>query len=388
MSNFFLRNPLTDSLLSIHNFTHPQKGAFFYFRTMCLRMQARLMEILDLTDVPQVFLHGNPHIENFVILKQGAGMVDFDRSRMGPYCWDIIRFLCSLSLKRRKKDNNFLHHLVTQYFLEGYKHGFRAPQYPYTPLTHFINLKKVNWDISTTDYLKKNQKWAKKLRENPISNNDNYVNDLLKKYVENRNEEKLLDNYFLEEAGHAIGSLGNQRALLVLAPKNQDENLDKILLDIKTVYQDADNDFFKNPVIHHGERMILASQLYAPNLEENMAFFTHQNQEYWGRKIPTKAIKMKGSFTLGRQIDIAYCVGMQLGRGHKISLKNYQSEDLLAHLERNFDTFLKIGKQLNEEILAGHQNYLAQLGQKNIIPKKTQKNNKNTEKNNSKKKKK
>ncbi|TAE67716.1 MAG: DUF2252 domain-containing protein [Bacteroidetes bacterium] len=368
MTNIFNRNPLADSLLSIQNFTNVQRGYFFYFRTMCLRMQARFVELIDVNEMPQVFLHGNPHIENFAIVKQGAGMVDFDRSRLGPYAWDLVRFLCSLSLKRKKKDDNFLSSRVLQYFLEGYKHGLNSNEKKYKSLADFLNLKKVNWNITTTEYLKKDDKWAKKLRQNPIDLNDNWLNNLLKCYLESRNEIHLLENYEIEEAGHALGSLGNQRALLVLKPKNLESKLDKILLDLKTVYQDNDNDFFKNPVVHHGERMILASDLYAPNLEENMGFFTYQNQQYWGRKVPTIAIKIKGYLSEIRQIDVAYCVGMQLGRGHQLSIKNAETKDISLHLEQNFETLVKIGKQMNDEIMAGHQQYLAQLAQqKNIV---------------------
>lgn len=368
MTNIFQRNPLADSLLSIQNFSNLQRGYFFYFRTMCLRMQTRFVELADVKEMPQVFLHGNPHIENFAIVKQGAGMVDFDRSRLGPYAWDIVRFLCSLSLKRKKRDDTFLSSRVLQYFVEGYKHGLCVVgNESYKSLSDFLNLKKIDWNISTNDYLKKDDKWAKKLRQNPIDVNDDWLNNLLKCYLESRKELYLLDNYKIEEAGHALGSLGNQRALLVLAPKNIESNLDRILLDLKTVYQDNDNQYFKNPVQHHGERMILASNLYAPNLEENMGFFTYQGQEYWGRKVPAVAIKIKGYLSEMRQIDVAYCVGMQLGRGHQLSIKNNTINDIVINLNKNMIDFVRIGKQMNEEVLAGHQQYLMQLSQQKTI---------------------
>lgn len=366
--NVFHRNPLSDSLLTIQNFSHPQRGYFFYFRTLCLRMQARFAQLSSLKDTPVVFLHGNPHIENFAIVEKGAGMVDFDRSRLGPYSWDIVRFLCSISLKRKKRDKGFLSDRVLQYFLEGYKRSFHAPHVAHKSLSDFLKLKKINWQVSTTDYLKKNDKWAKKLREHALPTDDAWIQGILHAYLENRKELHLLDTYFVEEAGQAMGSLGNQRALVVLAPQDKKSSLDRILLDLKTVYQDADNEFFQTPVAHHGERMILASDLYAPTLEENMGFFTHQQQQYWGRKVPTQAVKIKGWLSEMRQMDIAYCVGTQLGRGHRLSMKNNAPEELLAHLDTNFKEFIKFGQLMNEEIVAGHQHYLSLVSQqKNII---------------------
>lgn len=365
--NVFYRNPLADSLLTIQNFTNPQRGYFFYFRTLCLRMQTRFSQLMPLDDVPVVFLHGNPHLENFAIVAQGAGLVDFDRARLGPYSWDIVRFLCSLSLKRSKRDKSFLPDRVLQYFLEGYKRSFSAPELPYKSLGDFLKLKKVNWELTTTDYLKKNIKWAKKLRQNALPPEDEWVQGVLNEYLTSRNEHHLLQTHYLQEAGQALGSLGNQRVLVVLAPHDETAH-DSLLLDLKTVYQDADTHFFKTPVEHHGERMILASDLYAPRLEENMGFFTYQNQQYWGRKVPTEAIKLKGWLSEVRQVDLAYCVATQLGRAHRLSLKNSLPEDLLAHLDTHFGQILKVGQQMNEEIMEAHKDYLLRVSQeKNIV---------------------
>ncbi len=366
--NIFQRNPLADSLLTIQNFSHVERGYFFYFRTLCLRMQTRFGQLFPLHDTPKVFLHGNPHIENFAIVGQGAGMVDFDRSRLGPYAWDIVRFLCSLSLKRKKRDKGFLSERVLQYFLEGYKRSFHAPHVAHKAVSDLLKLKKINWGLTTTDYLKKNDKWAEKLRQNPLPTQDEWVQGVLKGYLENRQELTLLEDFIIEEVGQAIGSLGNQRILVVLAPKDKKAGKDRLLLDLKTVYQDADNTFFQNPVNHHGERMILASNLYAPELEENMGFFTYENQQYWGRKVPTQVIKIKGWLSEIPQIDLAYCVGTQLGRGHRLSLKENTPEELLTHLDTHFKQFIKIGQTINEEIIAGHQHYLQQVSnQKGII---------------------
>lgn len=365
--NVFNRNPLADSLLTIQNFTHPQRGYFFYFRTLCLRMQTRFLQLMPLQDTPVVFLHGNPHIENFTIVAQGAGLVDFDRSRLGPYSWDIVRFLCSLSLKRNKRDKGFLSERVLQYFLEGYKRSFLSPEMPYKSLADLLKIKKINWQFSTTDYLKKNVKWVKRLRKNALPTSDEWVQGVLKTYLQNRKEEHLLETHFVQEAGQAIGSLGNQRVLVALAPHDYAQH-DSLLLDLKTVYQDADSDFFQSPVHHHGERMILASDLYAPNLEENMGFFTYQNQQYWGRKVPTQVVKLKGWLSEIRQVDIAYCVGSQLGRGHRLSLRNVAPEILLQHLDANFTEILKVGQQMNQEILEAHKHYLWQVSQaKHIV---------------------
>jgi hypothetical protein len=44
--------------------------------------------------------------------------------------------------------------------------------------------------------------------------------------------------------------------------KKVKDKRDSIILDLKTVYQDADNDWFYSPFEHHGIRMIKAAELY------------------------------------------------------------------------------------------------------------------------------
>jgi hypothetical protein len=46
-------------------------------------MQAKMPKLLDLSKIPVTFIHGNPHLDNYVRTARGSAMMDFDRSRMG-----------------------------------------------------------------------------------------------------------------------------------------------------------------------------------------------------------------------------------------------------------------------------------------------------------------
>jgi tRNA A-37 threonylcarbamoyl transferase component Bud32 len=354
----YVKLPDADQVKLIRHYLDEEKGLFFYFRHMCLRMQDHFSTLLPLDKMPKVFIHGNPHTENYVITERGAGMVDFDRSRIGPYAWDVVRFLCSLSLKRADTSTPFLSAPVLEYFREGYMRGFELHKTPYKEVSKTVD--RANFDIwypSTREYLEAEVKWAKEIHKSPLKPNNKAVQKILESYLKSRNEEALLKTYRVEMVGKAKGTFGNKRLLLVLDPKQT--SLDKILLELKTVYQDADTAHFFNPHRHHGLRMIKASDLYAPQVEQRLGYATYKGQEYWGRQIPPSSAKIKDKLNEFEQVDIAYSVGTQLGRAHRKSLqKEGKPDTLFKHFLQNYDLFIGIGVQMNQELIQGHQKYI------------------------------
>lgn len=277
-------------------------------------------------------------------------MLDFDRSRMGPYCWDIIRFLSSLSLRREKLDG-FLDRKVVEHFIDAYMVHFLHPEIPSKQLKMLKNVEPEKWQITTKDYLRSNKRWAKKMRENPISVKSETSSIILKKFLESRHELSLLDEYFVSEVGLTPGSLGKKHFIFSLLPKNPDSHLDAILLDIKEVYEEKDTKFFYSPSSHHGERMILASKIFADGMEERLGFCTYQNRQYWGRQIPSFAVKVKTFLNQEEQSDFAYSVGSDLGKGHRKGVVDSRTASLIEKdFTENFDKYFKISKLFTYEL--------------------------------------
>jgi hypothetical protein len=313
-------------------------------------MQARLGRFLDLSKVPLTFLHGNPHLDNYVRTARGSAMMDFDRSRMGPYCWDLIRFLSSLSL-RRQEQGDFLDRKVVEYFLDAYIVHFLNPEIPAKQLKLLKGATPEKWQASTKDYLEANRRWAKKMRDFAVSPTAPDVSGLLRKFLEGRGELKLLRDYRLSEVGHTPGSLGKKHFIYALVPKNPDSHLDAIMLDIKEVYEEKDTEFFYAPCVHHGDRMIRASRLFADGMEERLGFCTYQRKQYWGRQVPSFAVKVKKFLSKDDQYDFAYSVGSELGKGHRKGLRDHRHPELVElDLLQNFDTYYKLSKLFTYEL--------------------------------------
>lgn len=327
-----------------------REARYLFFRMACPLMQGKLSKFTDLTKVPVTFIHGNPHIDNYVKTFRGSAMMDFDRSRLGPYCWDIIRFLSSISLRREDSDG-FLDRKVIEYFLDAYIVHFLNPEIPAKQLRMLKNIEPQKWQMTTNDYLRSNRRWAKKMRENALSPKSDIPKDLLNKFLESRSELSLLNDYKLNEVGLTPGSLGKKHFIYSLIPKNPDSKLDSIILDIKEVYEEKNNRFFFSPCSHHGERMILASKVFADGMEERQGFCTHLNKQYWGRQIPSFAVKVKKFLNKDEQCDFAYSVGSELGKGHRKGLRDPKTFELIEKdLRENFDRYYKISKFFTYEL--------------------------------------
>jgi hypothetical protein len=167
-------------------------------------------------------------------------------------------------------------------------------------------------------------------------------------YFKSRKEADWASRFSIDEAGLAAGSLGMPRMLIVLRPKQP--NQDRVLLDFKQVYRDPDTAHFFNPYVHHGLRMIEASFLHAPGVEQRLGFLTWRESQYWVRAIPPFKGKIKGDLSDETQVKLARAVGLQLGRAHRLSLRETHPDELVRHLVESMPTFVSLAEQMNREV--------------------------------------
>ena len=93
-------------------------------------------------------------------------MADFDRSRMGPYAYDIVRFLISVSLCRPEQDEQLLHPIILDNFRRGYLYGALKSQPGFEEMHDLRNQAPKKWQQSTRRYLDSGRKWSK--NPNPL----------------------------------------------------------------------------------------------------------------------------------------------------------------------------------------------------------------------------
>ena len=367
-TNLFDKDPAGDAENIRENYLHEKRGLHFYFRNMLLPMQDRFAQLMDMSSMPKAFLHGSPHIDNYAKSAQGAAMVDFDRARVGPYAWDLLRLMVSISLRQKKDADGLLDHDVLKQLKKGYLRGFRHPDRPFSEVRQLKDEEPEKDEESTDAYLKADNKWAKEMRSNPLPVNDENVAALIEGYAKTQ-EPGFLDNYFVEEAGRGQGSMGFRGLyLVVLAPKRKKSGKDRILLNIKATRTDPDTQWYKNPYKTEIERMHQAADLYAPGWALRSGSAVLDGVEFDVRQISPQNVKIKKMLTHEQQLDFAYAVGTQLGRAHRLSLQGSTPAQLESHLDAHYDEIVAAGLTIRDEMVDAHARYLRNMKKRGLEP--------------------
>jgi dTMP kinase len=367
-SNIFDKDPNGDADNIRRNYMHEKRGVHFYFRNMLLPMQDRFAQLLDMSKMPRVFLHGSPHMDNYAKNQNGAAMVDFDRARVGPYAWDLVRLMVSISLRRKKDGEGLLDAEVLKQLKKGYLRGFRHPDRPFSEVRELKDIEPAKDEVSTTAYLKAGGKWAKEMRANRLPVTDADIVALIEGYAKTQ-EPGFLDEYFIEEAGRGQGSMGFRGLfLVVLAPKDKKAGKDRILLNIKQTRKDPDTEWYKNPYKTEVERMHAASDLYAPGWASRMGSATLDGAEYDVRQVQPQNVKIKKMMNQDQQADFAYAVGTQLGRAHRLSLQDGTAAQFEATFEEQFDGVVAAGLTIRDELVDAHARYLRRMKRDGLEP--------------------
>lgn len=340
------------------------KGPYIFFRWVKSAIQARMATIIDHAEIPQVQLHGSAHIDNYAKTLGGAGMVDFDRAYIGPYCWDIVCVLMAMSLRNPEYFQRFLPNSIIETFHQAYLQGFEHPEAGYALYQPLEDITPKTWEQSTHAYLAAEKKWAKQIKQDAIALDDPAAKDLLTQYLESL-AEPLLQSHQLTQIAASQGTFGRDRYLYVLEPKDSKD--DAIIIDIKQTrdyHEDPSwphHEWYSTPYSNHGERLIAAAKLYAPDCVLREGFAHLEGQDYWGRQVPTFNRKPEKIMDKNALNAFALSAGSQLGRGHCLGAQNNNAKMLLEHFEKNYYYYTGLSYFLQQELLIAWQNFSDQL---------------------------
>jgi hypothetical protein len=100
-----------------------------YFRFINRQFSQALCERFEkeMTLIPTVNLHGDPHLEQYTVTEVGRGLVDFDDSSLGPAVLDWARFAVSASLACREHGWQQPDEVIGE-FMRGYRAALENPE--------------------------------------------------------------------------------------------------------------------------------------------------------------------------------------------------------------------------------------------------------------------
>ena len=347
-----------DTMSLVEACRQPKSGQHRFFRASGTAMQARFAELVDHTQIPRLLIHGNPHVANYCKTRRGTAMVDFDRSRVGPYAYDIVRFLISVSLCRDQQDDALLHPIILDHFRRGYLYGSGSKGHGFEEMQRLRVTEAKRWQSSTKAYVEEGKKWARRLERHAVSPRKRHAH-LLRDYLANRGESKLLKRFDVARIAEVPGSMGKLHYVFLL--EDRKDRRDSLLLDIKETYVEVDTQWYQNPFDHQGVRMNAASDIYAPGWEQRPGHATWKGQDYWGRQIPLQQVKPVAPLRELDQCDLCYSVGSQLGWGHARGAAKGQKAAILADFGSRWDEYVDAARQMRVEVIAAHAAYLSDI---------------------------
>jgi hypothetical protein len=104
-------------------------SAFRYSRMLARPFELRTCEAFaDLRwRLPVVAVHGDAHVEQFVVTSDSYGIEDFDRAGYGPTVVDLVRYAASLDLACREADCHCDSKRAVARFFDAYRAALDAP---------------------------------------------------------------------------------------------------------------------------------------------------------------------------------------------------------------------------------------------------------------------
>ena len=334
-----------------------KKPEILLFRILGPQLQTMFTELLHLKKVPRLLLHGNPHLDNYARTHNGTGLIDFDRSRIGPSLWDITRALTSIAFWS-EGDRIRPNEEVARCFFSAYEQSIVDRLIYWDPPDFLRQIRPKKFQLTPQYYIESGKKWSKKLQANLVDPSDEFYLNLYQAYLE-KQPEGSLDHWTLSEIAEVAGSMGKRHYVYLLT--SELETREPILLDIKETYSEEDNKYFHNPFDHQGERMVTASRLYSPGLEERIGFCSFDQEEYWVRQIPTFSVKVPVGLTHDQSIQLASSIGNQLGRAHRIVDEIYtdgnQKNRLIKVAQKYFERILDVSEEMNQAVIQCFRDY-------------------------------
>lgn len=354
--NLFCLHPWTVTKKNRVKITDNETGPHLFLRHNKDALQAYLSQRIDFSQLPKVFLYGNPHIDNYARTNTGCGMVDFDSAMHGPYLIDVFSLLISVHLRLSQQDYR-LDPACTDAFLAGYLETLANPNDGYQSYQPLLEEIPEEWQLTAAAYLDNGKKWAKKLQKFPLPSDDPIINSILQQYFASRQQDGHEQDFIIKQAGQGIGSMGRVHNLIVLEHKKTHELQ---LIDIKHTKDYINlawphHQFYHHDFTHQGERMIAASQLHAPGVTDKEGVATLNGVQYWGCELPTINLKIKGLLNSKQAEQFSYAVGTQMGRSHALS--STDSKALMKHINTVYPQLLMIVKDALDELIKAWEYY-------------------------------
>ncbi len=273
----------------------------------------------DMQGTPSFNLHGDAHIEQYAVTDLGRGLTDFDDSSTGPAIVDLARFGVSLHLASEQAGFGDDTAQVFDRFLSGYRDALDDPMTEVDePAVAARKRKKFKYDREA--YFR----FIDSLMEPVPEQEARGLIESLKPYVEVMLEEQpdLPSDFFhFEGLGYLRQGIGSALDIKYLARVRgaSTDPLDDVVLEIKQVRDLTAIDCISIAPGADPFRVLIGQARIATEPYKYLGYARFHDSTFWVHAWVENysEIEIADDFqSVAEMNEVAYDVGLQLGRGH------------------------------------------------------------------------
>ncbi|RMF56494.1 MAG: DUF2252 domain-containing protein [Calditrichaeota bacterium] len=272
-----------------------------------------------LQGTPAFNLHGDAHIEQYAVTDLGRGLTDFDDSSTGPAIIDLMRFGVSMSLACRANGWEKQTEQMFDRFLAGYRAALIDPATE-APEPAIVSRLRAKFKYDRSAYFQ----WVKSILDPMPEEESKALTEAMRPYVKQMIAEnpRLKPSFFkVVETGYlrmGIGSALDLKYLVRVAGKTGSPN-DDVVLEVKQVRDLSGIDCIR--VAQKGDpfRVLIGQARIAYQPYKFLGYIRFRGTTFWVHSWVDnyREVDIQSTFKTPEELaEVAYDVGVQLGRGH------------------------------------------------------------------------
>ncbi len=298
---------------------------FQYFRFTNRGFAAAICTTFEdiLPALPTVNLHGDAHLEQFAVTDASFGLVDFDDAVAGPAVIDLLRF--GVSLQIAASDRGWTADLALDSFFAGYQAALEDPKAE-GPTPAFVDRARQSFTLDPGAFLAN----CDALMEPPLPHEQPEADAGSERYIEMMLEQnpKLTRAFFeTKRYGRLRGGVGSalDERFLIRIEGPTPEHDDDVVLEAKELRDLSSVPCVQTTPLGGRFRTIVGQARLGGNDDPFLAVIPRGPEEtandppFWVQswRPDYRELDATQDLTSADELDeLAYQVGLQLGRGH------------------------------------------------------------------------
>jgi hypothetical protein len=316
--------------------------------------------------VPIFNLHGDAHVEQYAVTDLGRGLTDFDDSSRGPAVIDIMRLSVSLRLASQLNGWPEEADAIIDRFLAGYRDVLEDPaaEAPMPPVA--VRLA-ADFKFDRDQYFD----WVESIADPVPADEAEDLIEAMSPYIAlmHAQHPELDSRYFeIVEVGYLRLGIGSalDRKYLVRIRGAGDQGVDDVVLELKQVRDLQAIECISVGTGNEPLRILIGQSLIAYQPYGLLGYVVFDDLTFWvhawvDNYAETSVVE---SFQSPEEIgEVAYDIGLQLGRGHpnqiaaNLDLQIRQS--LLRVLARDEGEIKEVGRELTSMVNQAWEDFRA-----------------------------